>query len=171
MRVFRGVVQTAALCVSLGAAAEPVPMPVLNPDVSPETVAETVCRPGYAKAVRPSARYTGGIKIKLLIEAGLEPSAAAMFRLDHAVPLALGGHPRAPSNLMLQPLDQASRKDRVERKLACLVCTGQLGLQQARREIADDWDAAYHRYATVKCRRPRHQAGGAVSVVKERDAN
>jgi cytochrome c-type biogenesis protein CcmH/NrfF len=162
MRALTGVVLASVLCLSVGAAAGPA----LNPDVVAETVADTVCRPGYTRAVRPASSYTNAIKVRRLIEAGLEPSAAPSFQLDHAVPLALGGHPRALSNLVLQPLDLASRKNRIERKLQCLVCTGQIGLDDARREIAEDWDAAYHRYALVKCRRP---SGG--SIVKEQNAN
>ena len=72
----------------------------------------------------------------------------------HIIPLALGGHPRKLDNLELQPWDEAKRKDRIEGKLQCLVCSGQIALADARREIVEDWQATYHRYARVKCRRP-----------------
>jgi hypothetical protein len=43
------------------------------------------------------------------------------------------------------------RKERIEAKLQCLVCAGQVALADAQREIVEDWQAAYHRYARVKC--------------------
>ena len=128
----------------------------LNPDVRQGTIAETICSPGYTKTVRPSSAYTNGVKRKLLREANIEETGTADFELDHIVPLALGGHPRSPANLALQPWegdDGAKRKDRIEVKLQCLVCTGQVPLITAQQAIYRDWQAAYHRYATVKCQR------------------
>jgi hypothetical protein len=40
----------------------------LNPAVTQETIATTICVPGWTKTVRPSARYTAAIKIKLIRE-------------------------------------------------------------------------------------------------------
>ena len=128
----------------------------LNPDVRQETIRETICTPGYTKTVRPSTVYTNGVKLKLLREAGKDPATASDYELDHIVPLALGGHPRSLDNLMLQPWDGedgAKRKDRLEVKLQCLVCTGQVPLDVAQRAIYDDWQAAYHQYAKTKCSR------------------
>ncbi len=93
-------------------------------------------------------------------DAGIDRSRANEFELDHVVPLALGGEPWKLENLRLQPLagtDGAKRKDRIEVKLQCLVCTEQVTLAVAQHEIADDWQAAYHHYATVKCKRPKRQ--------------
>ncbi len=83
---------------------------------------------------------------------------AHLFRdsLDHTIPLALGGHPTDRGNLALQIREGengAKRKDRIETKLQCLVCSGQVTLAQAQREILEDWQAAYRRYEKVKCRR------------------
>ncbi len=132
----------------------------LNPDVRQETINETICVPGYTKEVRPAVSYTNGVKRKLLREAGIDESRMSDYELDHIVPLALGGHPRSLDNLQLQPWDGengAHRKDRIEVKLQCLVCTGQVPLAQAQEEIYADWQAAYHTYARIKCHRPgRH---------------
>ena len=84
---------------------------------------------------------------------------AADYELDHIVPLALGGHPTDIANLQMQPWAEAKRKDRIEVKLQCLVCTGQVSLDDARREIVADWDAAYHKYAVVTCLRDRSAVG------------
>jgi hypothetical protein len=77
----------------------------LNPDVSQQTIAQTICVAGYTKPVRPATRFTQGVKAKLLRQAGADESQMSHFELDHIVPLALGGHPRKLSNLTLQPWD------------------------------------------------------------------
>lgn len=61
-------------------------------------------------------------------------------------------------NLMLQPWegeDGAKRKDRLEVKLQCLVCSGQVPLDEAQDAIYTDWQAAYHLYARTKCHRAK----------------
>ena len=79
------------------------------------------------------------------------------------MPLALGGNPHALDNLQLQPWPEARRKDRIEVKLQCLVCSGQVSLKEARTAIATDWQAAYRRYASVPCHRSRHPTLHAAS--------
>jgi len=73
----------------------------LNPDVHQDTIANTICVPGYTKTVRPATSYTNGVKRKLLREAGIDESHMPEYELDHIVPLGLGGHPRSLDNLML----------------------------------------------------------------------
>lgn len=125
----------------------------LAPEVTPETVSETVCVAGYTKTVRPSFWASQRIKFQMLKAAGETWIAAPLYQLDHIVPLCLGGHPTDPANLHLQPWVEAQRKDRIEAKLCCLVCTGQVPLATAQGAIIADWQAAYHTYAKVKCRR------------------
>jgi hypothetical protein len=91
----------------------------------------------------------------MLKRAGLSPAASSNYTLDHIIPLAIGGHPRKTDNLQLQTWAEAKRKDRIEVKLQCLVCARQVPLPTAQHAIAEDWEAAYHRYARVKCRRTR----------------
>lgn len=141
-----------------GIATAAVPSEALNPDVSQRTIAATICVSGYTKEVRPSTTYTNGVKLKLLREQGLDPSTASDYELDHIIPLALGGHPRSLKNLMLQPWEGengARRKDRLEVKLQCLVCSGQVPLDDARDAIFNDWQTAYHQYAQTKCHRSK----------------
>jgi hypothetical protein len=137
-----------ASCVPTGATCV-----ALNPEVTAETAAGTICTPGYTAGVRPAAGYVKAIKIKLGTGVGLEPGAASAMILDHIIPLCLGGHPSNPSNLQLQDATEAHRKDRLELKLQCLVCSGQVSLAEARAAIATNWEAAYHRFALIKCRR------------------
>jgi cytochrome c-type biogenesis protein CcmH/NrfF len=140
----------------LAAAAAYADHSALNPVVRQETIDQTICVPSYAKGVRPATSYTNGVKQMYFQRVRLDPTLAQYYELDHIIPLALGGHPRNIDNLALQIREGengANRKDQIEEKLQCLVCSGQVTLADAQHQIASDWQAAYHRYARVKCRR------------------
>lgn len=125
-----------------------IPTEVLNPDVRPETIDQTICVAGYTASVRPSTSYTTGVKVKLLRDLGADADAPK-YELDHIIPLSVGGHPRNLKNLMLQPWDGdegAKRKDRLEKRLQQLVCSKQLGLRDAQAAIYGDWRGAYRLY-------------------------
>jgi hypothetical protein len=146
-----------ALCV-VGVNAQPVE--AINPDVRPETIRQTICVVGYTKTVRPSTSYTNGVKRKLLREIGQSNENAVDYELDHIIPLALGGHPRSLKNLMLQPWEGengAKKKDKLEVKLQCLVCAGQLDLQTARKEIFEDWRGSAKRHQHKHCSRRNYE--------------
>ena len=145
-----------ALLLFLAAAAAYDDRGALNPDVTQDTIAQTICVPGYAKSVRPAASYTSDVKRMLMERAGMNPTIAAYYELNYIIPLALGGHPTDRQNFALQILEGkngAKRKDRIEAKLQCLVCSGQVTVADAQREILTDWQAAYHRHARVRCHR------------------
>ena len=114
----------------------------INPAVTQATIDQTICVPGWTKTVRPSARYTTRIKIKLIRELELDEALLTDFELDHRIPLALGGAPSDPRNLELQPWDEAPQKDAIEACLARAVCAGKITLDEARRRIWNDWRAA-----------------------------
>jgi hypothetical protein len=140
----------------LAAAAAYADHGALNPVVRQQTIDQTICVPGYAKGVRPATSYTNSVKQMLFQRAHMNPALARTYELDHIIPLALGGHPRKVENLALQPWEGengAKRKDRLEVKLQCLVCSNQVTLREAQQEILEDWQAADHKYAQVKCRR------------------
>ena len=140
---------TEPVASTAGAAQQVVPMEALNPDVRQDTIQQTICIAGYTASVRPSTTYTNRVKAKLLRERGQTQVSADEYELDHIVPLALGGHPRNLKNLMLQSWegdDGAMRKDRLERRLQVLVCSGKLLLNEARSAIYFDWQGAYVRY-------------------------
>lgn len=121
----------------------------LNPDVDEDTIDHTICTPGYTKVVRPATSYTNGVKKKLMHDAGIDAVRIGEYELDHIVPLELGGHPRKPSNLMLQPWEGehgARAKDALEGRLRSLVCRGKLDLTDAQVCIARDWEACALQY-------------------------
>ncbi|NDG40899.1 MAG: hypothetical protein EBY28_16380 [Betaproteobacteria bacterium] len=122
---------------------------VLNADVRQDTISSTICVAGYTASIRPSSSYTQGVKFKLMQAQSIPRADASGYELDHRIPLALGGHPRALANLSLQPWDGergAKKKDRLERALQRMVCNGTLALDQARDAIFSDWEAAYRSF-------------------------
>lgn len=121
----------------------------LNPDVTQDTVAKTICVPGYTSGVRPAVSYTNGIKKKLLTAAGISLDQMSAYELDHIVPLSIGGHPRSLENLQLQVwdgTDGARIKDILEVRLNKLVCRHQLPLAEAQECIYQNWQACAARY-------------------------
>lgn len=107
-----------------------------------ETIQHTICVPGYTASVRPSTSYTNGVKAKLLRELGLPAADSERYELDHRIPLALGGHPRALANLQLQAWEGprgAKAKDVLERRLQLQVCAGKLPLVDVQRSMYFDW--------------------------------
>ena len=121
-----------------------------NPAVTQSTIAGTICRRGWTATVRPPESVTEPEKLASL--RAYAESGASRYEYDHLVPLELGGAVNDPRNLWPEP-DYARRegfylnpKDRVETKLKQLVCSGQITLAAAQRQIAADWVAALARY-------------------------
>lgn len=114
----------------------------LNPDVTQATIGETICVKGWTATIRPPASYTNAIKVGRLRAQGLPLELIGDFKLDHRIPLALGGAPSDPRNLILQDADDADQKDDTERCFARAVCAGRISLEDAQRRIWSDWKAA-----------------------------
>lgn len=71
------------------------------------------------------------------------------YEVDHLISLELGGS-NSIRNLwsesyVTQPLN-AHVKDKLENKLHALICSGQVPVDQAQKEIAEDWTKAYVKY-------------------------
>ena len=71
------------------------------------------------------------------------------YEVDHLISLELGGSNSIrnlwPESYVTQPLN-AHVKDRLENKLHELICSGQVPVEQAQKEIAADWTKAYEKY-------------------------
>jgi hypothetical protein len=118
----------------------------VNPDVTPETIATTICTSGYTARVRPPTSYTRPLELQLLAAYGQPGASPAEFELDHLISLELGGAPRDPANLWPEPYtgaNNARQKDVVENYLRAQVCNGQMPLGEAQRLIATDWVSVY----------------------------
>ena len=118
----------------------------INPAVTQDNIAQTICVRGWTRTVRPPESYTERIKRRLVPRGHLQD-----YELDHIVPLDLGGAPRDPRNLWAEPRWPADgwtaeRKDELEAVLVRKVCAGELPLNQARSAIATNWIEAYRKY-------------------------
>ncbi|HWP43581.1 MAG TPA: hypothetical protein VNO14_10125 [Blastocatellia bacterium] len=87
------------------------------------------------------------VKRQVFDRYGLGASAMG-YNVDHLIPERLGGS-NDLKNLWPQPLSGEwtyQMKNRLERRLYRMVCSGALDLKTAQREIAADWVAAYKKY-------------------------
>ncbi len=105
---------------------------VLNPEVTQATIAETICRQGWTKTIRPPTDYTNELKRRQLREYG-RTGALSDYQEDHLISLELGGHPTDPRNLWPQPYPRAAEVDQEENHLNDLVCSGQISLAEGQR--------------------------------------
>ena len=114
--------------------ADPVRTPgVLNPDVTQATIADTICKRGWTRAIRPPTAYTDALKRTQLREYGLV-GPLSRYQEDHLISLELGGHPTDPRNLWPEPYPRAARVDTIENELNAGVCSGALSLDSAQRK-------------------------------------
>ncbi|MGP9017070.1 hypothetical protein ACT1U9_01500 [Streptomyces sp. BR1] len=119
----------------------------LNPDVTQDTIQDTICVGGYSTSIRPPTSYTNALKVQQIAQYGYSDTNTADYEEDHLIPLSLGGNPRSPQNLWPEPRYQAggstsTDKDTVEYKLYRAVCAGTVQLAPAQQAIATDWTTA-----------------------------
>lgn len=136
-----------ALLATPALAADPIiPDPALTPGAVLTTDAAAVCAPGYAKSVRHTS---GKLKAKVYRAYGIASHRPGDYEIDHVISLELGGadvfENLFPQSYRTRPWN-ASVKDRLENWLHREVCAGRMPLEEAQREIAADWTAAYRKY-------------------------
>lgn len=135
----------------------------VNPAITQANIDNTICRPGYARSVRPAFAVTEPIKRRLM-DARHPRETMADYELDHLIPISLGGAPLDPRDLWLQPRRgraNASDKNALSYVLWRLVCEHQVPLRTAQVAISRDWTKAYDTYATPKNRAKYHFRHGA----------
>lgn len=137
--------------LTMTALADPAHSPILpDPRLTPGDVlttdAQAVCTPGYSRSVRDVPTF---LKQQVYRSYGVVAREPCEYEIDHLISLELGGSNSIrnlwPESAITQPLNSHT-KDRIENKLHPLVCAGPLSLEQAQREIAADWTAAYRHY-------------------------
>ena len=148
-RMNRWIIAVAALALTVACTApsastettEPAPakppahlIGTLNPDVTPATIARTICVPGWTAHIRPPTSYTTRLERQQIQRLHL-PGTTADYEEDHLMPLSLGGAPRDPANLRPVPLAVAKKHDAWERLLHTRVCDGRMTLAEARLEM------------------------------------
>jgi hypothetical protein len=120
------------------------PNPKLTPGHALNATADDLCKPGHAEVEgKISVRVKGQVFDRYGIRGDL-----IGYNVDHLIPPKLGGS-NSLKNLWPQPLAgewTSQMKNRLERRLRKLVCSGALDLSLARQEIATDWIGAYKKY-------------------------
>ena len=103
---------------------------VLNPDVTQQNIATTICKYGWTRTIRPPTDYTNALKLKQMRKYGVGGSPGE-YQEDHLISLELGGHPTDPRNLWPEPYPRAAEVDSVENELNAKVCAGTMSLSDA----------------------------------------
>jgi hypothetical protein len=123
-----------------------LPEPKLTPGATLSVTKYDICVPGYTKKVRDVPK---SMKDQVYAEYGMTSHQPGEFEVDHLASLELGGSNSIknlwPQSYRTKPWN-ARGKDRLENRLHRMVCSGQLDLATAQRDIATDWFAAYKRY-------------------------
>jgi hypothetical protein len=121
------------------------PDPKLTPGDVLTTNKDEVCTKGYSKSVRnvPSSE-----KKQVYAEYHTSyPQPQGANEVDHFISLELGGS-NDIKNLWLEPANPTPgfhEKDKVENYLHEQVCSGNMSLEEAQKEIAFDWYSVYLR--------------------------
>lgn len=123
-----------------------------NPKLTPGDVVE-ISRTELCNDERSLPEVSVAIKRQVFDRYGVSPQSLG-YNVDHLIPVALGGT-NSIKNLWPQPLSgewNYQMKNRLEAKMRKLVCGGTLSLEQAQKEISEDWVAAYKKYVLAGAR-------------------
>ena len=148
-----------ALLALAAVQANPVPIAfdppgALNPAVTQENIATTICVRHWATDHRPDRKLTWKFKRALLHTAHLD-GKSRRYVLDHPVSIELGGAPLDGKNFMLQTIKEGKMKDWVEGFLNRRVCAGTETLASAQVRVLD-WRPVYTANHGKKVVRHRH---------------
>jgi len=113
---------------------------------------EMVCTPGYTKCIR---NVSTTLKKQVYASYGLEGNHTGYCdskqgcEIDHLISLELGGANEL-GNLWPEPYQgealNAHVKDQLENKLHADVCSGDISLKDAQKEISANWIEAYRKH-------------------------
>lgn len=116
-----------------------------NPDVTQDTIDDTICVPGWTATIRPSTSYTNKLKKQGIVDYGYSDTSLSSYEEDHFLPLELGGAPKDPKNLWPEPHDgdqNSYSKDSVENAVKKAVCAGKATLSDAQHAMLSNWTTA-----------------------------
>ena len=123
------------------------PDPALTPGVARTVAVDEIC-----SADTRSLRHGSRERSDLIFERyHIAREDRIQYTLDHLIPLEIGGADIV-ENLWPEPRRSLAgewddtRKDQLERRLAILICAGQLDVHEAQQLIAEDWTSAYARF-------------------------
>lgn len=125
------------------AVAGPLPDSACTPgDIFPQATRNDICTPGYSRSVRD---VPVSVKDQVYAAYGIARHTPGQYEVDHLVSLELGGS-NSIANLWPEaasPNPGFHEKDEVENYLHDQVCNGAMPIQEAQREIAQNWLAVY----------------------------
>jgi hypothetical protein len=127
---------------------------LLDARVTQQSLAETICRPGYADTVAPPFDQTMALKDRLLAARGIDSDEGVGYALDRHVPIVLGGSPDATANFDLLPWGGHAgerRKSLLTVRLKRCVCAGKMTLSEAQTAITGNWSRQYERLTRMEC--------------------
>ena len=122
-----------------------LPNPKLTPGATLKLTKDDLCGPSRKET---DGSLSISLKRKVFELYKIRTEATTPHNIDHLIPVSLGGSNEI-ENLWPQPLSgewNYNQKNQLERRLHKLVCTGQLDLETAQREISTDWVSAYKKY-------------------------
>lgn len=139
----------------------PVPDRTLTPGVTVAVTKADICHSNAPQETRPIPAST---QAKVFQEYRTPQSYAAEYEVDYLITPGLGGADDI-HNLWLEPYSStiwnAHVKDELEDRLHEMVCSGDLDLATAQRDISTDWISAYKKYFHTQ--NPILSHSGAVS--------
>ncbi len=143
-----GLLVLVAMLVTFGGTVNadgPKPRLSITPgETRPVSLAE-VCASSADSAADPIPE---SVRLQVFAAYGMDPAQADAYEVDYLITPELGGA-YTVRNLWPQPYSarwNARVKDRLEHRLHQLVCSGQLDLHAAQRDISTDWIGAYRKY-------------------------
>ncbi len=124
----------------------PIPNKDLTPGATLQVTRAEVCRAAGPEETHP---IPASLRQKVLQEYQTPESHASEYEVDFLITPGLGGADDI-KNLWPEPYSStvwnAHVKDALEDRLHDMVCSGQLDLATAQRDIATDWISAYKKY-------------------------
>jgi hypothetical protein len=114
----------------------------IDAKITQDNIDQTICVKGYTQTVRPPVAYTNKLKLQQIKDYGYADQNPRDYEEDHLIPLEVGGNPTDPKNLWPEPEASPNPKDEIENLCHKKVCSGQITLAKAQREIATNWPTA-----------------------------
>ncbi len=132
--------------VVLGSYSAPLPNPKFTPGATEPTTLATLCASAHDQVVRKVPKQ---VREEVFLEYGISGASPTDYEIDHLVTPGLGGSDDI-RNLWPEPRYHTEWnsyvKDQLEDHLHHLVCSGQLSLPTAQRDISNNWIYAYQKY-------------------------
>ncbi|MGC1106423.1 MAG: hypothetical protein WA876_07780 [Candidatus Acidiferrales bacterium] len=123
-----------------------LPNPILTPGSTHVVSLANMCSSEHDEVI---SKVSDAVRQQVFREYGIAGAPPGGYEIDYLVTPGLGGSDNI-RNLWPEPHKQtiwnSYVKDQLEDHLHSLVCSGQVGLATAQRDIATDWIAAYRKY-------------------------